>query len=272
MDKKSAFDFKDYKLYLQWIESQRPHKGRGFRAEMARSANCQTAYVSQVLNGQAHFSLEQGHAINKMLLHNKEEAQFFLTLIEYARAGTRDLKTYFLELIEEQVQKYLNLKKRFKIKEVLTEEDQSIYFSEWTYAAIHMAITIPQLQKAKTISEFLQISERKTLKVLNFLLSKGLIQETKEGYKLGTIRMHIGSDAAMINKHHTNWRMQALKALENENENELHYSSVVSLSYEDVLKIKSSLVKEIDSFNGTVKDSKEETIYCLTLDFFTLAK
>lgn len=47
---------------------------------------------------------------------------------------------------------------------------------------------------------------------------------------------------------------------------------MVSLSYEDVLKIKSSLVKEIDSFNGTVKDSKEETIYCLALDFFTLAK
>ncbi|MCK6598406.1 MAG: TIGR02147 family protein [Bdellovibrionaceae bacterium] len=269
---KSIFDFKDYKKYLEFVEVGRPHRGRGFRAELARVAGCQTAYVSQVLNGRAHFSLEQAHSLNKILFHNKEEAQFFLTLVEFARAGSIDLKKYFNELLEEQQQRYLNLKKRFNIKETLSSEDHSLYFSEWTYAAVHMAITIPQLQNLKAISNFLQISEGKVSKVLQFLSSRGLIEQEKEHFKLGTTRMHIGSEEAMIQKHHTNWRLQALKSLESVSEKELHYSSVVSVSLEDVLKIKSNLVKQIEEYNSIVKDSKEETLYCLTIDFFTLKK
>lgn len=269
---KSVFDFKDYKKYLEFFESHRPHRGRGFRAELARSANCQTAYISQVLNGQAHFSLEQAHSINKILFHNKEASQYFITLVEFSRAGTIDLKNYFHELLEEQLQKHLNLKKRFNIKDTLSPEDQSLYFSEWTYAAVHMAITIPQLQNLKTISNFLQISEAKVSKVLQFLISRQLIEQEKEHFKLGTTRMHIGSEEAMIQKHHTNWRLQALKSLESVSDKELHYSSVVSISEEDVLKIKSNLVKEIDNYNSIVKESKEETLYCLAIDFFTLKK
>lgn len=269
---KSIFDFKDYKKYLEFIESLKPHRGRGFRADLARAANCQTAYISQVLNGRAHFSLEQAHSLNKILFHNKEEAQYFLTLVEFARAGTSELKNYFQEQLEEQLQKYLNLKKRFNIKEALSPEDQSLYFSEWTYAAVHMAITIPQLQSLKAVSSFLQISEAKVSKVLQFLTSRGLVEQEKEYFRLRTTRMHIGSEEAMIQKHHTNWRLQALKSLESVSAKELHYSSVVSLSEEDVLKIKSNLVKEIDEYNSIVKDSKEETLYCLAIDFFTLKK
>ena len=63
------FDFKDYKLYLAKVEERRPLKGRGFRAELARIMGCQTAYVSQVLNGRANFSLEQAQAVSKLLVH-----------------------------------------------------------------------------------------------------------------------------------------------------------------------------------------------------------
>lgn len=269
---KTIFDFKDYKKYLEFIETQKPYKGRGFRADLARSANCQTAYISQILNGKAHFSLEQAHSLNKILFHSKEESQYFLTLVELARAGTSGLKSYFQEQLNEQVEKFLNLKKRFNVKETLSPEDQSLYFSQWTYAAVHMAVTLPQLQSPKAIASYLQISEAQTAKVLQFLTSRGLIEQEKEKFKLGTTRMHLGSEEAMIQKHHTNWRLQALKALESASVKELHYSSVVSLSEEDVLKIKSNLVKEIDDYNAIVKDSKEETLYCLTIDFFTLKK
>lgn len=92
------------------------------------------------------------------------------------------------------------------------------------------------------------------------------------GLQVGATRIHLGNDSSLISKHHTNWRIQAIRSLDREDrtqQNEdLHYSSVVSLSAADVLKIKAMLVETIESFNATVAPSKEELVQCLALDFF----
>lgn len=273
MDNKSIFEFKDYKAYLKYIESRRPQKGRGFRAEISRLVACQTAYISQVLNSHANFSLEQAQGINKLLLHTKEESRFFILLVEYGRAGTVDLRSHFLELMNEQIQKQLNLKERFKIKEVLSLEDQTTYYSEWAYAAVHIAVTISKLNSAEALADFYQLPKIKVQKILKFLLSAGLILESQPNvYSIGTARIHLGQDSALISKHHTNWRLQAMNSFERETERDLHYTSVVSLSHEDVLEIKAKLVKEIDAIKSIVKASKEETMCCFAMDFFSLNK
>jgi uncharacterized protein (TIGR02147 family) len=273
MATKPVFEFRDYKAYLKHTESKRPHRGRGFRADLARATGCQTAYVSQVLNGKANFSLEQSHAINELLIHSKEEARFFLTLVEYVRAGTQKLRSHFLEIMEEQIQRQLNLKERFKVKESLSLEDQTTYYGEWAYAAIHIAVTVGQLQTAEALAEFFNLPKLKIQKVLKFLTTTGLVTEIPGGkYQIGTARLHLGNDSPLLAKHHTNWRLQAMNSFERESERDLHYTSIVSLSLEDVLQIKSRFVREIDAYNLIVKDSKEETICCLALDFFTMAR
>lgn len=273
MTNKSIFDFKNYKLYLKHIESIRKNSRRGFRASLARAANCQTAYISQILNGNANLSLEQSESINRLLIHSKEESRFFLLLVEYSRAGTQNLRHHFLELIEEQLQKHLNLTERFKVKKELSFEDQVIYYSEWTYAAIHIATTIPQLQNAESLSDFFQISHQKVQKVLKFLVSTGLVvANAANQYTIGKARLHLGRDSNLLSKNHTNWRLQTINLFDSENETNLHFTSVASLSYEDVIAIKARLIKEIETYNAIVKDSKEETLYCLSLDFFSLLK
>ena len=63
-----------------------------------------------------------------------------------------------------------------------------------------------------------------------------------------------------------------MNSFERDSERDLHYTSFVSLSIEDVLEIKFRLVKEVDSFNAIVKSSNEDAVYCLVWDFFTLDK
>lgn len=273
MTEKTVFEFRDYKAYLREIERRRPLNGRGFRALLARTTGCQTAYVSQVLNTAAHFGLEQAHSLNKLLLHTKDEARFFLLLVEYTRAGTPDLRVHFLEMMEELIQKQLNLKERFKVKELLSLEDQTEYYSDWTYTAIHMGVTVPELQSPEALAEYLQLPLLKVQKVLKFLVQTGLASLHSSGrYRIGNARLHLGTDSALLGKHHTNWRLQAMNSLERETERDLHFTSIVSLSQEDVLQIKSRFVKEIEFYNAIVRPSKEETLYCLALDFFTLKK
>ncbi len=55
---KKIFEFKQYKPYIrQRLGGER--KKTGLRAEASRAMNCQTAYLSQVLNGDANMSLER---------------------------------------------------------------------------------------------------------------------------------------------------------------------------------------------------------------------
>jgi hypothetical protein len=72
----------------------------------------------------------------------------------------------------------------------------------------------------------------------------------------------------MISKHHTNWRMQAIQSLEREAESELHYSSVITVSEGDAVKIREALVKAIEQVRLIVKPSKDEALYCYNLDLF----
>jgi hypothetical protein len=73
----------------------------------------------------------------------------------------------------------------------------------------------------------------------------------------------------MISKHHINWRLQAIRSLERKDmDGVLHYSSVVTISKKDVIEIKSLLVKAIESSKAIVRDSKEEELHSLCLDFF----
>lgn len=271
MTDKTLYDFRNYKLYLRHLEGPGGGKGRGFRASLARATGCQSAYVSQVLNTSANFSLEQSKAISRFLDHSKDESRFFLTLVELARAGTPDLRSHFQELINELLEKHLDLKERFKVKDLLSADDQTTYFGDWLYAAAHMAITVPHLSSLSAMSEFLQQPKAKLQKILSFLTMVGLIVEDEpRRFRIGTTRMHVGRESALVSRHHLNWRLQAMNSVERDLDKDLHYTSVVSLSEADALELKARFVKQIDIYNSVVEASKEETLFCLAIDFFSL--
>lgn len=250
--------------------SQFPNKGRGARSALARTIRCQPAYVSQILNGNAHVNLEQADAINQFLGHGKLEARFFLLLVQAARAGTDSLKTQFQEQIREATEAQLVLKNRLGVKSLLTGEDQATYYSAWHYAAIHVILTIPGFQTKESIARHFQLSMTKVVQVLDFLVSVQLAEKIGNQYRSGTSRIHLPNDSPLISKHHSNWRIKCLQSLESEVAADLHYSSVVTLSKQDVTKIKSEMVKTIQALKATIRESPAESIYSLSMDFFEL--
>lgn len=266
--KKTIFEFTDYRIYLLEKLKSLPKHGYGVKVQLASHLNCQAAYVSQVLKGAAHLSLEQAEKTNSFFGHTKEEGHFFILLLSKERAGTESLKKYFQAQIEEALQKRLVLKNRFGVVNNLTEKDKLIYYSQWYYAAIHIAITVPELQTRESLSEHFGFPKSKISEILEFLCSCGLAIEENSRFKTGTARIHLGSDSPLISKNHISWRMRAVQSLEKDPDVDLHYSTVVSLSQKDVLKIKSDLVKKIEDIRAVVKESPEETLQCLVLDFF----
>lgn len=266
----SVFSYRDYKKYLDEQSFSLFKGGRGFRQTFARAAGCQVAYISHVLSGNAHLSLEQAEAGSRYLGHLGEEREYFLLLVEYARAGTSSLRKFFeskIDLLQEQNRL---IKRRIGVQDSISQEDQAIYYSAWYYAAIHVLLTIPALQTRLKISECLKLSPEKVKEGLDFLVSRGLAKEEAGRFSVGSVMIHLPKDSPLVSKHHTNWRVEAMKSLDRSQASDLHYSSVFTITESDADKIQRILTDGIEKAVGVVKAAKEERAFAITLDFFSL--
>jgi uncharacterized protein (TIGR02147 family) len=268
----SVFHFLDYKPYLVRAIQTAPRKGRGMKSALATAAGCQSAYFSRMLADQAELNLEQADAISQYLGHTEPENQYFLLCVQHTRAGTPRLRAHFRKQLEDIRQKRSVLKERFQVKQTLTLEDQTTYYSSWLHAAAHMAASVPQYGTKELLASLLGVSTARIAEILDFLQTRGMLIFDNGKYRLGTVRVHLGSDSPLISKHHTNWRIQVIRSLDREagsqKNEDLHYSSIVSLSRADRQKLKALLLKTIDEFNAVVAPSPEEEVQCLALDFF----
>ncbi len=263
------FAEKDYKSYfINRLDSPLPGGGRGARSRLAAAVGCQTAYITQVLNGSAHFSLEQAEAANEYFGHSEEEGAFLLLLVQRSRAGTPKLKARFDKAIAQTLESRKILKNRFGVGEILPQEAQVTYYSSWHYAAIHILATVPGYQSAQAIAKHLGMSPSRVSDALQFLIRVGLLVETDVGLRVGTARLHLGSDSPLVSKNHINWRLQAIRSLESGNSEDLHYSSVVSFSEKDRELIRETLVKTLESIKKQVRESPEECVHCISVDYF----
>src|SRR4051812_16016478 len=101
--------YSDYKAFLRDSIAARPKGGWGVKSSLAQAMRCETAYVSQILNGASHLSLEQAQAVCRYFKLGKPETHYFLLLVQRARAGTPELREYFDEQLRLAAGKFFNL-------------------------------------------------------------------------------------------------------------------------------------------------------------------
>jgi uncharacterized protein (TIGR02147 family) len=269
---KSIFEFDDYKAFLIACEEQRASFQRGFRTRLATELGCQNTYVTHVLNNNANFSLEQGMRVANFLGLEVSEKKYFLLLIEFYRAGTEELKKHFQEELGILREKNLVLQKHIKEAKTLSIEAQSIYYSHWMYAAIHMLSTLKTHRTLEAMMSSLKLPDEAIKSAILFLISVGLLIEKEDKFWPGPTNLHLGKDSHQIRQHHINWRIAAIESLVQIEKNDIHYSTLSTISKVDAEKIKARLVQEIQNYTQTVQKSNEETMYGFNLDFYCLLK
>ena len=269
MTAESVFLFKTYKSYLSALCGAKGTR-KGMRSAIARASECNSAYISQVLNGDRHFSLEQAQRLSEFLHHNSDESHFFLLLIQRERSGTRNLRRYFDDQLKALLDKRTNVRERLGKTHQITTADQSKYYSSWLYAAVHIAVSVPEFQNRESLARRLGVPTPKIAEVLDFLFRVGLLTETHAKLSGGPAHIHLGNDSDLIVRHHSNWRMQAMKAIDGLDKRNLHYSAAVSLSRDDFERIKDKLIEVIQEVTSTISQSHEENLCAFNLDWFIL--
>ena len=265
-----VFDFLDYKEFLVEVANERGQRS-GFKTALATVCGCNGAYISSIFSGNAHLSLEQAERACSFLAFTTDEAHYFLILVQMARSGTVSLRTYFRSQADALRQNHLNVEMRLKMSKTLKRRDEGQYYSSWVYAAIHVALSIPQLAKsADALASYFNLSLWQVKNALKFLVQAEMAVENQGVYKIGPKQIHLGKKSAHLQQHHSNWRLKAIQSLETTQDTGLHYSSVVTLSRDDSFKIKELLLEAVKRSVDEIVASPEEEVFALTLDFFPM--
>ena len=271
--KADLYGYRNYKLYLTDQLAHRGRTERGPKARLAEFVGCSLAYLSQVLNAEAHLNPEQAEGCNRFFGHGKAESLYFLSLVHYARAGTEHLRQFYLDQLKEIADEQRLLKNKLGLKKALSSENQAIFYSSWDYLAVHIAVSIPEFQEKQALAKALGLSLDRVAEVLEFLLEIGLVKQHKGKFEITESGIHLGAGSPFLVKHHTNWRVQSLRSLDQMKSEDLHYSSVVSCNSEDVPKIREILVTAIDQIRTVVRESKsEDSLMSYCLDLFPVSK
>lgn len=227
--------------------------------------------ISQVLRGPRELTPEQAVRVAKFMGFGSLERDYFLTLVLKNRAGSEDLKNVFEERLL-QLRKSANTLKTRIAHSQFSEKEQAIYYSNWFYSAVRLGISIPDLGSPSRIAEKLRLEPEEVVRILGFLLDHHLLVQTKNGYELGPQVTHVGADSPFVNKHHSNWRVKSLQAMDKRIEKNLFYTGPMALSKQAAKDIRSRLVSVIELSTQMARDSKSEELMCLNLDWFRVTE
>lgn len=264
------YEYTDYKKYLSDVLSP-SGATRGSRSRLAQALKCQTGFISQVLNGRTHFSLEHTILISEFLNHDELESSFLVLLVQLGRAGSTKLENHFKMQIHAIQERRKLISQRVGQAEQLSEKDQMRYYSAWYYSAIHVLTAIPKFQNKIEISKSLKLSLQTVSNCLEFLKKIGLISEMEGTFKSTAARIHLDKDSSMINQHHSNWRIKAIQSIDECKKEDFHLSGVWSLAEKDVEQIRNLLLKTIEKSEPILRESQDEVAFGIGIDFFRLA-
>jgi uncharacterized protein (TIGR02147 family) len=264
-----VFEFLDYKEYLKQALAT-SGKQRGLRSRLAHQLNCQTGFISQVLNGHVHFTAEHLIQINDFLGHTEEEGRYFMILFHYNRAGNEKLREFYLAQIQEIREKRQIIRNRIAVKNTISSEHQMIYYSSWLYAAIHILLSLPEYQNRMAVASYFKLPLLDASEKIDFLLKSGLIIEQDGILQISNTRIHLSKESPMLSRHHTNWRLRAAQSLDSVDKEALHYSSVICLSKKDAQRIKFIMLEALEKSEGILQESNVEAVYAVCMDLFSI--
>lgn len=269
MSKTTIFEFSDYRVYLLDRLGE-PGTRTGMRRRACEMLRCHTTYLSQVLRGKSHLSLEHAESLNRFFHHTDQESEFFLALVCAGRAGTKRLEERFTTRLQALRAERNVIKNRLAQTVEIKLEDRERFYSHWVYTAIHALSSIPRLQEPEALAQALGMPTKPVREAIMFLHAIGLIIDDGARITTGTQVLHLDSASPFIEKHHTNWRLHAVSSLFCRRSNDLHYSSAVSLSARDAQRLRENILRMLQENIAIVKNSVEEEAFVFNFDFYRL--
>ncbi|MEK6628387.1 MAG: TIGR02147 family protein [Bdellovibrionota bacterium] len=261
------YDCKNYKEFVLNRIHSMPKRGHGQFLKISKLLSVHTTMVTHIFKGEANLSIEQALKLCSYLGLAELESDYFINLVQLARAGDKHTKDYFEQQIEKLRKNSLNLKVRLQAKNVLEDIDQSVFYSEWFYTAVRLLSAINDYQDTSAMAEALDLPLNTVNKVIQFLSQVGLCKQENDKITYAPKDTYVNRNSKYVSQHHRNWRLKLLQKLDQISEDELVFTNPVTISDKDFAVIREELVRLIEKFKKISEPSNPETLCCFTLDW-----
>jgi uncharacterized protein (TIGR02147 family) len=265
----SIFAYDDYRDFLRKTLAELPQKGRGEITKMAKALGIHPTLMSLVISGKRELSNEQVFHLAEYLRLGTLESEFLTLLVLFSRAGNHRYKAHLKEKIAAMRRESRKIGNRFEHEKTLTEIERSVFYSSWLYSAIRLYASVGD--EGKTADEIAARFGRprpRVVELLAFLQSAGLVVQAGDRYRIGPLRTFLEPNSPHSPKHHANWRNKALQKADMISDQELMFTSPISLSQKDFAKIRERIASLLKEVSEIVRDSPAEDVGCLNIDLF----
>jgi uncharacterized protein (TIGR02147 family) len=268
----TIFEFSDYKAFLKRYIENLPRKGRGEINKIAAHIRVHPTFISQVFRGDKDLTAEHAYHLCPYLGLQPLESDYFIYMVQHERAGTAEFKKYYRKKLDEIRKSSLHIANRLAKHHTLTDHERSIFYSNWIYLYVWLFTSIGKGQTIENVAEQLAIARAKASEILNFLKTAQLCVEDKGWFQMKSQHVHLEFGSPFLSRHHMNWRMKAMQRSDDLGEEEMMFTSPISISKKDFGRIREELVNVIKSTSAIIKESPAEDVACLNLDLFWIRK
>lgn len=263
----NIYSFNDYVDFLKW-KIEMNSSERRYKSNLAEAAGCQPSFLSQVLGDSMDLTADHAMGLCEFWGLNTIEKEYFITLVQLARASSHALKGFYkkkLELVKKQNDK---LTERFQVDSFADEPMKAaIYYSHWLNTAVHLLVGTKNYNTVEAVAKYFSISAEQVASVLNRLRSIGFVENKNDIWTRTKNNIHVSKDSSFYNMYHQQWRQRSMDSMDRDR-NAVNYTSLYTLSKEDQHLLKNMIVDFIEKTRGVVIKSEEEKLMCFTLDFF----
>lgn len=265
----TVFDFNDYRQFISaQVDAQA--KPWGTWGRLAKIAGCQATYLSQVMKGKAQLTPDHVYRMARHWEMTDAETDFFLLLLERERVAGKELRAHLEEKMKKIRREREDLAKRFAKERVEAGEKETLYYSAWYWAALHVIVTIPEYQTPAAIARRLNLPVGFVEQALKRLADNGFVKQSKGKWAIHTADVHVPKESVMIGVHHNNWRQRAVTDSTVSGGDSVHFTGVYSLSRTDYQHLKEKMLELIEHSRKVVAPSAEEELACFLCDLFTV--
>lgn len=264
-------EFTDYKAFLRAKIAEQPKVG--YQTQLAKAAGCTPSFLSQALNSSVHLTPDQGAGLASFWQLPELDADYFLALVNEARAATPALKQMVNRTKDAIREKKFNLAKRFQAKRFNKSESEFLYYSGWQWAAVHVLLSVPKYRSIQALADRIGLSAELVREYARKLEQMGLVKpfgNRENAWQTTEHNLHLPKDSPVTPLHHMNWRQRANENCQRRDPESIHYTAIHGLSVADMDRIRHLILKVIEESRAIVAPSKEEEVACFTCDFFRI--
>jgi uncharacterized protein (TIGR02147 family) len=263
----SVFQFDSYREFLA-LKVRENKLIRGYKAKLAEAANCHRSAIPQVTSGAVNLTLDQASGLCQFWGLSDSETDFFIELVNLERAGTPAFRSIVKRRLKKLKAEKGELKERFPTAQALSQDWQSLYYSNWHWVAIHVLISIPGFRQPGRIAERLHLPLTLVQQSLEKMAQMGIVTLKGSEWTVKEHDLFLPRDSHMTITNHFNWRQRAILNIQSFDKESIHYTNVHALKKSDIERFKDVVLECIDRTKAIVQPSPEEEMICFSCDVF----